>query len=126
MNRPFQITARLHSFKYAFNGLRLLLRSQHNAWIHLTATILVLLTGFICSFRQADWCWVVLAMVAVWTAEAFNTALEFLADAVTEDSNPLIAQAKDVAAAAVLIMAVGAVIIGVLVIGPYLREVISF
>lgn len=63
---------------------------------------------------------IVLACAAVWTAEAMNTAFEYLADATTKEFHPVIGHAKDVAAGAVLITAIAAVVIGVLVFGPYI------
>jgi len=122
MHQPFSFTARLHSFRYALAGLRTLLMTQHNAWIHAVATVLVVVAGLVLGLSAAEWCWLVLAMTLVWMAEALNTALEFLADAVTQDFHPLILQAKDVAAAAVLIAAIGALVIGLLVFGPHLWQ----
>jgi diacylglycerol kinase (ATP) len=58
-------------------------------------------------------------MVSVWTAEALNTAFEFLCDVASPEFHPLVKQAKDVAAAAVLIAAMGATIIGLLVFVPH-------
>jgi diacylglycerol kinase (ATP) len=93
--------------------------TQHNAWIHATATVIVILAS--CYFRltQAEWCFVVLAMVVVWTSEALNTAFEFLTDVASPEFHPLAEKAKDVAAGAVLIAAVGSVIIGLLVFVPH-------
>jgi len=122
MHQPFSFTARLHSLRYALAGLRTLLLTQHNAWIHAVATVLVVVAGLVLGLSAAEWCWLVLAMTLVWMAEALNTALEFLADAVTQDFHPLILQAKDVAAAAVLIAAIGALVIGLLVFGPHLWQ----
>jgi diacylglycerol kinase (ATP) len=68
------------------------------------------------------WCALVLAIMAVWTAEALNTALEFLADAATPQMHPLVKKAKDVAAGAVLLSAIGAAIVGVLVFWPHLLQ----
>jgi diacylglycerol kinase len=119
MHQPFSFTQRLHSFRYALAGLRTLLLTQHNAWIHAAATALVVVAGLVLGLSPAEWCWLVLAMTLVWMAEALNTALEFLADAVTQEFHPLILQAKDVAAAAVLIAAIGALVIGLLVFGPH-------
>ncbi len=119
MHQPFSFTARLHSFRYALAGLRTLLLTQHNAWLHAAATVLVTGAGLYFGLSLAEWCWLVLAMTLVWMAEALNTALEFLADAVTQEFHPLILQAKDVAAAAVLIAAIGALVIGLLVFGPH-------
>jgi len=118
-NKPFSVADRLHSFRYAFAGLRTLLRTQHNAWIHAAATVLVIAVALYFGLNAYEWLWLVLAMVLVWMAEAFNTALELLADAVTRERHPLIGQAKDVAAGAVLVTAIGAFIIGVLVLGPH-------
>jgi diacylglycerol kinase (ATP) len=67
-----------------------------------------------------EWCWIVLAIVAVWSAEALNTAIEFLTDVASPGFHPIAGRAKDVAAGAVLIAAIGAVAIGVLVLGPHL------
>ena len=61
----------------------------------------------------------VIAIMAVWTAEALNTALEFLADVASPEFHPLVEKAKDVAAGAVLISAGGSVIIALLILGPY-------
>ena len=112
--------SRLKSFTYALRGLGILLATQPNARIHAAATIAVCAAGFYFRLNVAEWCWIVLAMMAVWSAEAFNTALEFLADAVNPDFHPLVGKAKDVAAGAVLIAAMGAVVIGVLVFGPHI------
>lgn len=96
-----------------------LFRTQHNAWIHAMATTLVCAAGRLLSISADDWFRLVVAIAIVWTAEGFNTALEFLADAVTQDEHPLIKKAKNVAAGAVLISAIGAAIIGLLVFVPY-------
>lgn len=121
--RPrFDLTGRLASFGHAFGGLGTLVRTQHNAWIHLAATCGVCATGWICGLDGVEWCWIVVAIVMVWTAEALNTAIEFLADAACPESDPLVRKAKDVAAGAVLIAAIGAVCIAVVVLGPHLVE----
>jgi diacylglycerol kinase (ATP) len=61
----------------------------------------------------------------VWTAEALNTAFEFLCDVASPEFHPLIQKAKDVAAAAVLLSAAGAVIIGLLVFVPHLARIVG-
>jgi diacylglycerol kinase len=94
--------------------------SQQNAWIHAMATVAVGVLGLAVGLSTADWCWIVLAVVAVWTAEALNTALELLTDLASPAFHPLAGQAKDVAAGAVLMTALGAILIGLLVIGPRL------
>ena len=124
-DRPsWTFTGRLRSVKYALRGIRIMIVSQHNAWIHLAATIGVLTAGVLFHLSWAEWCWIVLAIVSVWTAEALNTAFEFLTDVASPGFHPVAGQAKDVAAGAVLLAAVGASVIGVLVFGPKLRALL--
>lgn len=118
MNRPFRFTDRLRSFKFAFHGIALMVKSQPNAWIHLAATITTVTAGIILRLPPPDWCWIVIAITVVWIAEALNTAIEFLCDATTTEFHPLIGKAKDLAAAAVLFAAIGATTIGVIVFLP--------
>jgi diacylglycerol kinase (ATP) len=112
-------TGRIRSIKCALTGIRIMIFSQHNAWIHTAATLAVVLVSFAFHLTQAEWCWIVLAIISVWTAEALNTAFEFLTDVASPEFHPLAAKAKDVAAGAVLIAAIGSVVIGLLVLGPY-------
>ncbi len=77
-----------------------MIRSQHNAWIHAAATIAVVLAAAFFRLSAAEWCWTILAFASVWTAEALNTAFEFLADVTTEEFHPVVEQSKDVAAGA--------------------------
>ena len=125
MSRPFQFTGRIRSFKFAFAGIWTMLKSQHNAWVHACATLGVVAAGLVFGVSAAEWCWLVLALMAVWTAEALNTAFEFLADVASPEFHPLVKHSKDVAAGAVLISAIGAVVIGVLVLGPHVVEMIK-
>ena len=122
--RPFQFTERLRSFRFALAGIWTVLRSQPNAWVHAAATVVVVAAGLLLGLSASEWAVLVLAMMAVWTAEALNTALEFLADVTSPQFHPLVKQAKDVAAGAVLIAAIGAVVIGLLVLGPHLLDLI--
>jgi diacylglycerol kinase (ATP) len=123
MDRPFTFTGRIRSFRVALSGIATMLKSQHNAWIHALATVVVCVAGLSLGLSTSEWCWIVLAIVAVWAAEALNTAFEFLADVTTPEFHPLVKQAKDVAAGAVLLSSVGSVVIGVLVLGPHLVAV---
>jgi diacylglycerol kinase (ATP) len=125
MNKQFQFTGRIRSFKFAFEGIWTMLKSQQNAWIHACATIGVVTTGFLLGVSASEWCWLVLAIIAVWTAEALNTAFEFLADVASPEFHPLVKKAKDVAAGAVLISAIGAVAIGLIILGPHVLELMK-
>lgn len=123
--RPFQFTGRIRSFYHAIRGVLRMIRCQHNAWIHAAATLAVVGAGFWFHVSLADWCWIVLAISIVWAAEALNTAFEFLADATSPEFHPLVRDAKDVAASAVLITAVAAAIIGAIIFWPYVQELLS-
>jgi diacylglycerol kinase len=96
-----------------------LVRTQFNARVHLLAAALVCATGVVVDLSRAEWVGVVVAITLVLSAEAFNTALEQLADAVHPELHPGVGRAKDVAAAAVLITALGAAVIGLLVFVPH-------
>jgi diacylglycerol kinase (ATP) len=109
-------------FAYAIQGVIFLLRTQANARLHLLATAAVCAAGAALGLSRAEWLWITAAIVLVWSAEAFNTALECLADALHPQPHPGIGRAKDVAAAAVLIAALGAAIIGMLVFVPHLAD----
>jgi diacylglycerol kinase len=96
-----------------------MIASQHNAWIHSTVTVLVVLVGGIIRLDRAEWCWIVFAIASVWITEALNTAFEFLADVTNKEFHPVVKQSKDVAAGAVLISAMAAVVIGIIVFYPH-------
>src|SRR6185295_9784780 len=98
--------------------LRVMITSQHNAWIHALATILVVAASCYFQLTRAEWCWIIVAIISVWSAEAFNTAFEFLTDVASPEFHPLAEKAKDVAAGAVLITAMGSALIGLIVFGP--------
>jgi diacylglycerol kinase len=121
----FSLSDRGRSFVFAGRGMTVMIRSQHNAWIHLLATVVVVGLGLLLGLSRLEWCAILVAIMIVWVSEAFNTAIELLADVVSPKLHPLIGQAKDVAAAAVLIAASGAVGIGLLVLGPRLWEALG-
>src|SRR5262245_17688472 len=120
--RPFEFTGRVRSFRHAIRGVLRMVRGQHNAWIHAAATVLVVAAGLAVRLSTGEWCWVVLAIAIVWTAEALNTAFEFLADVASPSFHPVVRDAKDVAAGAVLITAIAATVIGGLVFWPHLAS----
>jgi diacylglycerol kinase (ATP) len=120
----FSPAARLRSVVYAGRGIGTMLVSQHNARIHAAATLSVVGLGLALGIPRLEWMALVIAIVSVWAAEAINTAFEFLCDVASPEFHPLVEAAKDVAAGAVLICAIGASIIGALVIGPPLVTVL--
>ena len=119
------IRSRIQSFRNAIVGLWHVIRTQQNAWIHAVATILVFLLAIWLGLSLQAWAILILTVAMVWTAEFINTALEIVVDLASPDLHPLARVGKDVGAAAVLIAALSAVIIGFLVLGPPLLSKIS-
>jgi diacylglycerol kinase (ATP) len=116
----FSLRARLRGFRHAWNGIAFLLRTQPNAWIHAGVTLAVCAAGFGLHISAADWRWLVAAITLVWAAEALNTAIEFVCDAVSPEYHPAVKNAKDIAAGAVLLCALGAAILGALTLAQYI------
>ncbi|MDO9226137.1 MAG: diacylglycerol kinase family protein [Pseudomonadota bacterium] len=119
MNRRFSLAARGKGFVHAWRGVVYLIATQHNAWIHLFAAACVIAAGLYLELNRWEWAWLILAIGLVLAAEAMNTAIEALADALSPEFNAGIGRAKDVAAAAVLILALTAAAIGALVFLPH-------
>lgn len=116
----FSFKKRLKSFEYAFKGLSKAVKTQHNLWIHLTITILVVFSGFYFNISRTEWMAVFLAIGGVITAELINTAIEWTVDLITPEEHPLAGDIKDVAAGAVLFFAVVSAVIGLLVFLPHI------
>ena len=116
----FSISARFRSGAHAVRGIIEMLGSQHNAWVHAVATLAVIAAGCVFQVTTTQWCFLILAVMAVWVAEGLNTAFELLCDVASPDFHPLIRKSKDVAAGAVLLSAVGAAAIGLIIFLPYL------
>ncbi len=116
----FSLSERARSFRHAFRGLATVIATQHNAWIHLLATVCAIALGFFLGLSRMEWCVIVLAIALVWITEAVNTAIEFLADEVTRERREGIGRAKDVGAGAVLLAAITSVLLGALVFLPHI------
>jgi diacylglycerol kinase len=114
---PFFQT-RAHSFRYAFAGWWFVIRTQKNAWIHAIISIAVILVSFWLGLDAHDWAMIIIAIAMVWTAEFINTALEAVVDLASPTQHQLARVGKDVGAAAVLIAAASAALIGLLILGP--------
>jgi len=110
--------SRLRSFRFAFSGWWFVIRTQRNAWIHLTVSVLVLIVGTWLRLTMRDWALIILAIALVWTSEFINTALEVVVDLASPQQHRLAQVGKDVGAAAVLIAAVSSALIGLLILGP--------
>lgn len=111
---------RVHSFRYAFQGLTDLFKSQPNARIHLMAGLGAVAAGFYFQISNMEWIAVVTCIAMVFSLEAANTAIEHLTDLVSPEFHPLAGKAKDVAAAAVLIGAIAALVVAGIIFLPKL------
>lgn len=118
----FSINVRIRSFLYACNGLKLLWKEEHNARVHVLVSIIVILFGFYFNIDRIEWFAIIIAIGSVLAAECFNSALESMADYSSPEFHSLIKKAKDFAAAAVLILAIMAAILGLIVFIPYVVE----
>lgn len=117
-NSKFSIKDRLKSFIYAFRGIVLLFKHQHNAWIHLIAIAATLGLGWYTKLDKIEWIIVFLCYGTVLAAETFNSSIEELANKVELKNDPQIRNTKDLAAGAVLITALMAAIIGGIIFIP--------
>jgi diacylglycerol kinase len=106
------------AFGYAWAGLRRAFQQETHLKFHAFATGAVVLVGACLPLSHTDWALLTLAIGAVWCAELLNTAVERLTDLASPEPHPLAGQTKDVAAAAVLITALAAIVVGGLVLGP--------
>lgn len=114
----FKLRNRANSFRFAFAGIGYVLGSQHNAWIHAVVTVAVIVLALWLRTPATDWAILALTITVVWVAEFINTAIEAAVDLATTKDQRAARIAKDVAAGAVLLAALGAIIVGLLILGP--------
>lgn len=118
----YDFKKQLHSFGYAWKGIRCCVGKEQNLSFHLIATVLTVIAGFLLDIARTDWMIVILCIGVVIAAELFNTAIEKLVDLVSPQQHPVAGQVKDIAAGAVLVCAATAAIIGLIVFIPYLTR----
>lgn len=114
----FTLRKRLQSLRHAIAGLGVLIRSQHNARIHLVVSVVVIGMATVFELSPLEWSAVIFAVALVWMAEALNTGIELVCDVVSPEFHPKVKQAKDVAAAGVLVAVLGAVCVGLIIFLP--------
>lgn len=125
MNPVGRSPSRVASVRNALQGLSAVLRAQPNAWIHATASAVVISLAIWLRLGSRDWVVLILAIGLVWTAELLNTALEAVVDLVSPEAHPLARAGKDVGAAAVLIAALTSAAVGLATLGPPLWQRLS-
>lgn len=116
--RKFSVGARLRSFRFAAEGVRDFFLAEHNAWLHLTATVAVIIAAWWTGVSETEALALVLVVGLVWVAEMFNTCIERIADMISMEQHPKIRLIKDVSAGAVLLAACTALITGIIIFFP--------
>ncbi|MDR2868210.1 MAG: diacylglycerol kinase family protein [Bacteroidales bacterium] len=114
----FSFKKRIKSFKYAFNGLKILIQEEHNSWIHVFAAIGVLIAGFLLKITTYEWLAVIFCIGFVIALEMVNSAIENIADFVSPEKHIMIKKIKDLSAGAVLMAAIVSAIIGLIIFLP--------
>ena len=111
-------SSRVASFRYAFHGWFHVFRTQQNVWIHGVIATIVFILALWLHLPPRDWAVLILTSGMVFAAEFMNTAIEAVVDLASPDKHPLAKIGKDVGAAAVLVAALAAILIGLLILGP--------
>ena len=125
MNPRQEYKKLINSFKYAIEGIISSFKTERNMKIHVLAMIIVIALGLFFKLNKVEWCFIIIAIASVISAELFNTAIESVVDMVSPERNPKAKLAKDIAAGAVLVVAIGAAIIGFIIFGPQIINVFS-
>lgn len=118
----FSIRKRIKSFSYAFAGLKVLFKEEHNARIHAVASLLVVAAGILFHITAGEWIAVVLCIGMVVSAEIVNSSIERCADFVKQERDDRKRDIKDLGAAAVLVCAIAAAVVGCIIFIPYLIQ----
>ena len=117
-NEKFSLKKRIKSFSYAFAGLRVLFREEHNSWIHATAAVLAIVMGFLFRISPMEWIAIVIVIGMVFAAEIINSSIERTADFVKAERDDRKRDIKDLGAAAVLVCAISAALVGIIIFLP--------
>lgn len=115
----------INSFKYAISGIITSFKTERNMKIHILVMILVIIAGIVFKLSLLDWIILVIMFGLVISAELFNTAIETTIDMITKEKNEKAKIAKDVAAGAVLVLAVASVIVGLIIFIPKILDFIK-
>ncbi|MEM8967114.1 MAG: diacylglycerol kinase family protein [Bacteroidota bacterium] len=124
-SKKFSLLDRIKSFGHAINGFRVLFKEEHNARVHLVVTIVVLSLGAFFSISVSEWLIIILTIGFVFVTEILNTAIEDIADFISPQRDARIKRIKDLGAAAVLLSAVTAVVIGIIIFLPKIWSILS-
>ena len=124
-NAEFSLRKRVASFKFACSGIRNLIKYEHNARLHLFATLLVIIVGFLLDIALVEWLIIIVVITIVFISEIINSAIESIADFISPEYNLRIKKIKDYCAAAVLIASIASVMVGVIIFIPRIIQILS-
>lgn len=122
MKRPFSLRSRVESFRYAFEGLEVMLKTQHNARVQAFMGILAMAIAAWLQVGKIKFILILLSVVLVWMTESFNTVVENLVNMISPSFSAKAKRAKDIAASGVLIVSLSSFVVGLLILGPPLLE----
>ena len=114
----------ISSFKYAFQGMFSALKTERNLKIHVTIMMLVIIAGIVLKISKIEWIICIILFGLVIGGEMLNSAIETVVDIAMPDINPKAKFAKDAAAGAVLVFAIASAIIGFMIFGPKLIDLL--
>ena len=113
-----------NSFKYAIEGIWTSFKTERNMKIHIFIIILVIIAGIILKINKSEWIICIILFAIVIGSELFNTSIETIVDMVMPEKNEKAKIAKDVSAGAVLVVAIGAAIIGLVIFVPRILNIL--
>jgi len=122
-HKHFSVKERIKSFGYAFCGLKIFLREEHNARIHLTVAICTVAAGFLFKISAIEWVAIAFAIGIVVAFEIVNTAIEHIANFVSPEYNDKIKIIKDLTAGGVFVSALTAFAVGCIVFTPKIIDI---
>lgn len=117
-SQKFSFQKRLKSFKYAFSGVKVFFKEEHNSWIHLLFTFIAIIIGFLLNISVLEWVALVFAIGFVFVAEIINTSIENMCDFISPEKQPVVGKIKDLGAAAVLLSAITSFVVGAIIFIP--------
>lgn len=113
-----------NSFKYAIEGIWTSFKTERNMKIHIFIMILAIIAGIILKINKSEWIICIILFAIVIGSELFNTSIETIVDMVMPEKNEKAKIAKDVSAGAVLVVAIGAAIIGLVIFVPRILNIL--
>ena len=121
-SKRFSLTKRITSFRYALNGLKILIKEEHNARIHLLAACCVSIAGVVFQISAPEWLAIIFCIGWVFALELINSAIENTANVISKEKNETIKKIKDLSAGAVLVAAIASAVIGLIIFLPKVFE----